>query len=130
MADKQVSVDPDRLRAYGGWLMSKWSEIDGLSGDLKILKITPGSVPGAPELKTRFTDQKGALDKIITDLGGMIYQTGLNITYLADVYTSAEDINKDDMDRLGQTIGSIDKYYAGASNVIPPADPTIPNPPA
>jgi hypothetical protein len=127
---KEVSVDIDRLRKYGGWLMSKWSEIDELGGHVKTIKISPDAVTGGPELKQRFNDQRDALGRIITNLSGMVYQTGLNVTHLADTYSSASDLQKDDALRLQDTIGGMNKYYSGANDVMPPADPTTPNPSA
>ncbi len=129
MADHQkVSVDTVRMKAYGGWLMSKWSEIDLLTGHVKEMKITPGFMTGSAELRQRFNDQRQALETIITNLAGMLYQTGLDITHLAGNYLTTEDLQKDDVIRLKDTIDSISKYYPGANNVLPPEDPKIPDP--
>jgi len=118
-----VVIYAHRLRSFGQWLIYKHDDIDVLASYLRQIKLTPGSLPGGPDLKLRFDIRRGELEGITTLLANKLIQIGRQLVYLADKYEYTEDIQKGDMERLEDVLNAVTTGWT-LPEVTPPEDPT------
>jgi len=129
VADESVSWNPDDMKKLSSLFFGWARDIDKFVLKASSLGVLPGSVPNAPEFKQRVADRANSLKTSFTNLQNSFDEISKQITKVAQNYQTAEDINKDDAERLREMITNVSKSFPGISKVIPPPTTSIPNPP-
>lgn len=127
MAKDKVEVKASQIAKLGEALILLSKDIDRCTNFIKAIiarPLTPGSSAFAKELKQRFTDRMGELDKAVGDFQKALYYIGNKLKDLANVYEHTANLQKNDMERLQDLLKELDKYYPGAS-VNPDIQPPL-----
>ncbi|MGW0434738.1 hypothetical protein ACWDV4_19655 [Micromonospora sp. NPDC003197] len=113
MPDETVTADDERIRLLGIKYQTWSEEFDELVLQAEAAEIRPGHVePGADLLKKRYGARVGTdLVKLLTDFQKSFYDIGLELTRVAKVYATTEDLSHEDIQRLDRMIKVISKTY-------------------
>ncbi|MBO4209023.1 hypothetical protein [Micromonospora echinofusca] len=126
MADNSsVVADAAGIKNLGDDILSWALRVDELKVLLDNAFVTPGHVePYADDVRNRFNVRvKTELSRALDQVHGSFSGIGLELKRIAQVYATAEDLNKDDLLRLQKLIRSVNKIYPEFSPIPAPTTP-------